>query len=122
MTRDRRSAVAGGGDVGLDRVLGRVGRIARDHGALVEGAGAEVGAAAGLAAVAAAAQDDGTLLLHRAVAGRQRPVVERVEAARLGVAALNGEPRGAVVLQGGGDEFAGEGPLVRVPGLAAAGV
>src|SRR5690348_11175961 len=49
---DRRSAIAGGRDVGLHRVVGRVGGIARDDGSLVEGAGAQVGAAAGFAAVA----------------------------------------------------------------------
>ncbi len=116
------SAVAGGDDVRLYGVLGGVGRIAGDHGALVEGAGAEVGAAAGLAAVAAAAQDDRALLLHRAVPAGQSAVPQRGQAAGLCVAALDGEPRGAVVLQHRGDELAREGALVGVPGLAATGV
>src|SRR4051812_45885766 len=62
----RGSAVAGRHDARLDGVLGRVGRVAGDHGALVERAGALVRAAVGLAAVSAATQHDGALLLHRA--------------------------------------------------------
>src|SRR4051812_36699924 len=53
------SAVAGGDHVGLYGVLRGVGRVAGHHCALVEGAGAEVRAAARLAAVTAAAEHDG---------------------------------------------------------------
>src|SRR4051794_13685769 len=73
-----RSPVAGRDDVGLEGVLRRVGRVAGDHGALVERARALVGAAVRLAAVAAAAQHDRALLLHGAVAARQRTVPQRV--------------------------------------------
>src|SRR5690242_7031203 len=74
--------VAGRGDVGLDRVLGRVGRVAGGHHALVERAGRAV------AVVAADAEDDGAFLLHRVVAGHvgPGPVVERRQATGLGVA------------------------------------
>ena len=55
--------VLGGHDVGLHRLVGGVGRVAGRHHAFVEGALRAV------AVVAAVAQDDGALLVHRVVAG-----------------------------------------------------
>src|SRR5437667_1723604 len=96
-------AVAGSDDVGLDRVLGDVRRIARDDASLVEGAVTEVGAAAGLAAVAAAAQHDGALLLHGAPAAGESALVVRAEGTGGRVATAQRELRRPVVLQHGGD-------------------
>ena len=58
-------AVSGRDDVRLDRVFRRVGGIAGDEASLVEGPGAQVGAAAGLAAVAAVAEDDRALEIRK---------------------------------------------------------
>jgi hypothetical protein len=60
----RRRGVFGGDDVGLYRVLGSVGRIARGHHALVERALRRD------AVVAANAENDGALLAHRIVSRR----------------------------------------------------
>src|SRR5690348_3582464 len=119
MSRCSRSAISSSDDIRLDGVLGGVRRVARHDSALVEGAGAEVRAATGLAAVAPTTEHDRALLLHGAVSAGQASVPQRVEAPRLRVAALHGEPRRAVVLQGRGHELAAERPLARVPRLAA---
>src|SRR5690242_4559029 len=70
-------AVAGRGDVGLDRVLGGVRRIAGRHHPFVEGAGGSV------TVVAADAEDDGSLFPHGVVARDigALPVVEGGQAA-----------------------------------------
>ena len=94
------AGVADRDDVGLHRVLGGVARVAGDHHALEERAHVPV------AVVAAGAQDDAALLVHRLVAacGRQRPVPPGRQAAGLGVAALERVRGLPVVLQHGGDE------------------
>src|SRR3954451_608521 len=116
----RTSSVAGRDDAGLQGVLGRVGRVARDHGAFVECFLALIAVVD--AAVTAAAEDDGALLPHRAVSARKCTVPQCREAAGLRVAALDGEPRRPVVLEYRRDELAGEGSLIRVPRLVASGV
>src|SRR5262249_4245846 len=113
------AGVPGRDDVGLDRVVGGVGRVPGRDGAFVERAQALVGV--GGAAVAAAAEHDRALLLHRVVAAGQRPGVEGGQAAGLGVGALERHLGGAVVLEHGGDVCAGEGTLAGVPRRAAAG-
>src|SRR4029078_9838148 len=93
-------AVAGGDDVRLHRVFGRVRRIACDDGSLVESAGAQVGAAARLAAVTAAAQYDRALLLHRTPASAREAALEvGAQVARLRVTAAQREFGRAVVLE-----------------------
>src|SRR6202034_158004 len=97
----RRAAVAGRDDVGLDGGLGRGGRVPGGHDALVEGAGRAV------AVVAADAEDDRALLLHRVVAGRANPAVIGGEGAGLGVAAEDGPLVRAAFDHGGGVPVAG---------------
>src|ERR1017187_4097558 len=63
-------AVPGRDDVRLDGVFRRIRGVARDDASFVERTVALVGAAAGLAAVAAASEDDRALLLHRAPPSR----------------------------------------------------
>src|SRR5580698_848104 len=92
-----RSAVAGRDDVGLDGGLGRGGRVAAGHDALVEGAGRA------LTVVAADAEDDRALLLHRVVAGRANPAEVGREAAGLGVAAEDGPLVGPALDHGRGE-------------------
>src|SRR3954453_7073708 len=106
---DRGSVVAGRRDVGLDGVLGGVGRVAGGHDALVEGAGRAV------AVVAADAEDDGAFLVHRVVAGDVGPraVVEGGQSAGLGVAAADG-PVVGFALDDGGDEAVADRGVVRV--------
>src|SRR6188768_2839280 len=97
-------AVAGRDDVRLHGLFGRVRGIAGDDASLVERARAQVGAAARLAAVAAAAEDDRALLLHRAPAAPGEGAFEvRGQVAGLRVAAAQGELRRPVVLEHGGD-------------------
>src|SRR5689334_5088937 len=69
-------AVTSGDDVGLNRVLGCVARVARDDATLVERADAQVGAAARFAAVSPASEDDRALLLHGAVAAPRQRTLE----------------------------------------------
>src|SRR6185369_12276320 len=72
-------SVAGGHDVGLDGVLGGVGREAGGHHAFVEGAGGAV------AVVAADAEDNGTFQVQGRVPARrgQRSTVVGLQAARV---------------------------------------
>ena len=96
----RRGGVSGGRDVGLHRVLGGVGRIAGGHHALVE---RTLGA---VAVVAADAENDGTLLAHRVVAGHCRAhaaVVRRQRAGRRGVGAAD-RPLARLSFDGRSDE------------------
>ncbi len=81
-----------GGDVGLDGVLGGV----RGE-AVGDGAFEEVADAAG-AVVTAGAQQDGAVHLHRRVPVGQRAGEGGGQAAAVGVAVLEGEVAGAVVL------------------------
>ena len=67
----RRDGVAGSYDVGLHQVVGSVGRIARGHHALVEGA---LGA---ITVVAADAENDGALFAHRVIASWAHAAVVR---------------------------------------------
>ncbi len=93
------TGVADRDDVRLDRVLGRVGGIAGDHHTLEERAPVPV------AVVAADAEDDAALLVHRLVAAarRQGAVPPRGQSTGPCVAALEGVPRLPVVLEHGGD-------------------
>ena len=89
-------------DVGLDEVIGRIGRSAHRHGPFEPDSDASIGT------IAAGAQDDRALLLLGTVAGRARPVAAGVgiplplELAGLRIASLEreaaraGQARGAV--------------------------
>src|SRR6266567_3781217 len=102
-------------DVGLDRVVGSVRRVAGGHHAFEEVPGRTV------AVVAADPEDDGALLMHGDVAalGGQRPAVPGGQPARIGVAALDRVRTCAVVLHQGGDERALVARVVRVIAVAA---
>src|ERR1700691_4165720 len=106
--------VADRDDVGLDGVVGCVGRVAGGDDTFEEG---PVGL---VAVVAAGAQDDGALLVHRGVSAdiRKRPVVFGGQAARLRVGVLDRVCRRAVVLQHGGHERAGVALVARVGAVA----
>src|ERR1039457_2805642 len=93
--------VASGDDVRLDGGLGRGRGVAGGHDALVEGS------VRALAVVAAGAEDDGTLLLHRVVARGPHPAEVRRQGAGLGVAAEDGPLVGAALDHGGGEPVAG---------------
>src|SRR6185312_14488265 len=91
-------AVSGRDDVRLDGGFGRGGGVAGGHDAFVEGAVDAV------AVVAADAEDDRALLLHRVVPGDVRPrsAVVGGQAAGLGVAAEDGPLVGAALDHRGG--------------------
>src|SRR5665213_1487784 len=95
-------AVFGSYDVRLDRVFRRVGRIAGDDASLVERPVAQVCAPTRFAAVAAAPQDDRTLLLHGTPPSRQTAFVVGPEATRDRVASPERVLGGPVVLHHGG--------------------
>src|SRR5439155_21028527 len=106
-------SVSGRDDVGLDRVLGGVARVARDDATLVERADAQVGAAARFAAVSAASEDDRALLLHGAVAAPRQGTLEiRAEGPHGGIATPERPLGRAVVLQDRGDVRARLGRVV----------
>src|SRR6185312_16796340 len=91
-------AVSGRDDVRLDGGFGRGGGVAGGHDAFVEGAVDSV------AVVAADAEDDRALLLHRVVTRdvRARAAVVRGQAAGLGVAAEQGPLVRPALEHGGG--------------------
>src|SRR6476469_7688014 len=93
-----RSAVAGRDDGRLDGVLGGVAREAGGDGALEELT------LPADAVVAAGTEQQRTVHLHRRVASGQRAGERGGEPAGGGVAVLQGEVRGAVVLLPGADE------------------
>src|SRR6202034_2294278 len=74
-----------------------------------------------VAVVAAGAQDDGALLVHRGVPAdiRERPAVLGGQRARLRVGVLDRVGRRAVVLQHGGHERAGVALIAGVGAVAA---
>src|SRR5205814_624335 len=90
--RAARHGIPGGDDVGLYGVFGGVGGEAGGDGSFEELADTTV------AVVAAGAQQQGTVGLHRGVAVGQRPRVGPGQATAGGVAVLEGEVAGAVVL------------------------
>lgn len=113
--RQRHGAVLGGYDIGLDRVLGGVGRIAGGHDALVEGAlGAD-------AVVAADAENDGALFAHRVVARRSwaRAAVVRRQRARCSVGTAD-RPQVWPSLDGRSDEPVRDGRVASVVARAGA--
>src|SRR3954462_13299877 len=100
MMRRALLAVAGVHDVCLNRRVGSVGRIACDDGSFVEGPLARRVVA--VAAVAAAAEHDGPLLLTGAVSRGNRAAIERAQAPGRRVGALDRErPRSVVLFHGG---------------------
>src|SRR5215469_1660064 len=108
--------VADGVDVGLDRVVGGVRRVAGGHDPLEEVTGRAV------AVVAADPEDDGSFLMHGDVAtlGGQRSAIPGGQPARVRVAAFDRIRAGAVVLHHGGDEGGLVARVVRVIAIAAA--
>jgi hypothetical protein len=103
-------------DVGLDAVVGGIGRVAGRHDAFEERPGRAV------AIVSADPEDDRTFGMHGHVAARggQGTAVPGGQPARIRVAALDRVGRRAVVLDQGGDERALVARVVRVVAVAAA--